>query len=179
MKSSILAIAAAACVAAVPASAQVLGGDVGVGAGTQVGLPPTQPLTGTVGQTIRDAGQTARETTTDVGATTRDAVDATLNAQVTTSGDASVQAEPGQAERGQASADLDLSAGAMVHGADGAMLGTLVGTTRDTAGRIQGFAVRSADGTVKAVPATGAQVQGDVLVTGWSEAQFRAAPAAD
>lgn len=174
MKSSILLVAAVACATALPASAQVLGGNVGVGAGAQVGAPSIQPLTGTVGQTIRDAGQTARDTTTDVGATTRDAVDATLNARVTTSGDASVRTEPGQA-----SADLDVSAGAMVHGADGAMLGTLVGTTRDTAGRVQGFAVRSADGAVKAVPATGAQVQGDVLVTGWSEAQFKAAPAVE
>lgn len=172
MKSSMLVIAAVACATALPASAQVLGGNVGVGAGAQVGLPSTQPLTGAAGQTIRDAARTVQDTTTDVGATARDGVDATVNAQVTTSG--AVQADPGQA-----SADLEVSTGAMAHGADGAMLGAVVGTTRDAAGRVQGFMVRSADGAVKAVPAAGARVQGDVLVTGWSEAQFKAAPAAD
>jgi len=59
------------------------------------------------------------------------------------------------------------------------ILGQVVRARRDTAGRVQGFVVRSADGALKAVPATGASVQGDALVTGWSEAEFEAAPAAD
>lgn len=179
MKTTVMILTAAAATAlALPASAQVLGGQLGGGVsgnlGGQVGLPSTQPLTGAAGQTIRDAARTTRDTVAETRDLAREARETPVGAQAHGGAHASAHAD-----HGQATADLNVNAGATVRGTDGAILGQVVRATRDTAGRVQGFVVRSADGALKAVPATGASVQGDVLTTGWSEAEFEAAPTAD
>lgn len=180
MKTTMMFISAAAAMAlALPASAQVLGGQLGGGVsgnvGGQAGLPSTQPLTGAVGQSIRDAGQATRDTVRDTTSLIQNATpDVQADAQLQTGVDAS--AHDGHA---QASSDLSIDAGAEVRATDGAVLGQVVRTTRDAAGRVETLVVRSADGALKAVPASGASVQGEAVVTGWSQAQFDAAPAAE
>lgn len=158
--------AASAATLALPAAAQVAGGVTG-NVGGQIGLsrPDAAPLTGQVGQTIRDAGGMTRDIVQDAG-------QIRPQADVQTSIDAEARTEPDGAQ-----AQLDVSTGAMVHASDGAMLGTVQSITRDTAGRVQGFVVRTADGVVRSVPATGARIEGDAVVTGWSRAQFDQAPA--
>ena len=49
-------------------------------------------------------------------------------------------------------------------------------TVRDTAGRAQSLAVRTADGAVRTVPAAGASVEGGAVVTTMTEAEFEALP---
>lgn len=179
MKTTVMFVSAAAAMAlALPASAQVLGGQLGGGlsgnVGGQIGLPSTQPLTGAAGQTIRDAAHATRDTVQDARDLAREARETPAGAQVHGGAHASTHAD-----HGQATADLNVNAGAEVRGVDGALLGQVVRTTRDGAGRVQGLVVRSADGALKAVPASGASVQGEAVVTGWSQAQFDAAPAAE
>lgn len=162
--------AVSAATLALPATAQVAGGLTG-NVGGQIGLsrPDATPLTGQVGQTIRDAGGMTRDTVRGAASA---AGEIRPQADVRTSIHGGAQAESDGAQ-----AELDVSIGAMVHASDGAMLGTVQSTTRDTAGRVQGFVVRTPDGVVRSVPATGARIEGDAVVTGWSQAQFDQAPA--
>lgn len=169
--SFLFAVAAvSAATLALPAAAQVAGGVTG-NVGGQIGLsrPDATPLTGQVGQTIRDAGGMTRDTVQGAASA---AGEIRPQADVRTSIDAEAQAESDGAQ-----AELDVSTGTMVHASDGAMLGTVQSITRDTAGRVQGFVVRTADGVVRSVPATGTRIEGDAVVTGWSRAQFDQAPA--
>jgi hypothetical protein len=169
MRTLLLTTAAAALAIALPASAQVLGGTIGAG----VGLPQTAPITGQVGSTVRDATDMTRSTVRD---TTREARSAATSA-ANTSASASVQSDTRvAAERNGADASLNISTGAMVHGSDGNMLGSVVRLTRNSAGRVERFVVRSADGTLRSVPASGASVQGDAVVTAWSSGEFNRAP---
>jgi len=90
---------------------------------------------------------------------------------------ASVNAKPNvraeaRASRDGAAVDAAIQTGAMVHSSDGAMLGSVVDVTRNTAGRATGFLVRSANGAVRSVPAGSVSADGNVLVTGWTETQF-------
>lgn len=167
-KTSILLCLMAASALAVPASAQVAGGLTGsVGGQVGLGLPSTAPLTGQVGQTLRETRSMGRDTVRETRGTlneTRARAGASVRSDTRTS-----------VGRDGASADLDVSAGAMVHGSDGQTLGSVVRTTRDSAGRVESLLVRAADGTVRAVPAGGARVEGDVVVTGWTRGQFERA----
>jgi hypothetical protein len=168
--------AAVLALTALPAAAQVLGnvgGQVTGQVGGQVTTPPlgstidrTQDLTrDTVRDTSRITRDTARDAQDTVGHTPE--VDAEVSADART--DAGVNAS-------SASADLDVEAGVMVHASDGAMLGQVVNVTRDTAGRVQSLAVRTADGAVRYVPAAGASVEGGAVVTTMTEAEFEAQP---
>lgn len=168
--------AAVLALTALPAAAQVLGnvgGQVTGQVGGQVTTPPlgstidrTQDLTrDTVRDTSRITRDTARDAQDTVGHTPE--VDAEVSADART--DAGVNAS-------SASADLDVEAGVMVHASDGAMLGQVVNVTRDTAGRVQSLAVRTAEGAVRYVPAAGASVEGGAVVTTMTEAEFEAQP---
>ncbi|NBW09519.1 MAG: hypothetical protein EBR82_15995 [Caulobacteraceae bacterium] len=169
MRTLLLTSAAAALAIALPASAQILGGGAGAQVGAQVGLPQTAPITGQVGSTVRGVGDVTRGTVRDA----RSAASSAAN----TSASASVQSDTQVAAgRNGADASLNISTGAMVHGSDGNMLGSVVRLTRNSAGRIESFVVRSADGTLRSVPASGASVQGDAVVTAWSSGEFNRAP---
>lgn len=173
MRTLLLTTAAAALAIALPASAQVLGGTVGATVGAGVGLPQTAPITGQVGSTVRGATDMTRSTVRD---TTREARPAATSA-ANTSASASVQSDTRvAADRNGADASLNISTGAMVHGSDGNMLGSVVRLTRNSIGRVESFVVRSADGTLRSVPASGASVQGDAVVTAWSSGEFNRAP---
>lgn len=170
---AILAGVAAVALAG-PAAAQVGGltGQVGGNVGGSVGLQ-TPPVGSTLDRS-RDLTQETIDRTRDAAReTARDARDAAEDASPSAQAqaDGSISAGPGGA-----SADLDVQAGAMVHGSDGAMLGTVTTVVRDSAGRTQSLVVRTADGASKTVPAAGASVQGGAVVTGWTQSQFDAAP---
>ena len=157
--------AAVLALTAFPAAAQVAG-DIG----GQVATPPlgstidrTQDLTS---DTVRDTGRITHDTAQDALGHTPD-----LDTEVS----ADAQADAG-VDASSASADLDVEAGAMVHASDGAMLGHVLNVTRDTAGRAQSLAVRTADGAVRTVPAAGASVEGSAVVTTMTEAEFEALP---
>ncbi|QTC90418.1 hypothetical protein [Brevundimonas goettingensis] len=172
MRTLLLTTAAAALAIAVPASAQIVGGSTGqVGAqvGVGVGLPQTAPITGQVGTTVRGATDMTRSTVRDARSAASSAADASASASVQS--DTQVAAD-----RNGADASLNISTGAMVHGSDGNMLGSVVRLTRNSAGRVESFVVRSADGTLRSVPASGASVQGDAVVTAWSSGEFNRAP---
>ncbi|CAN5418863.1 hypothetical protein BH09PSE1_BH09PSE1_17510 [soil metagenome] len=174
MRNLLLATAAVAVTAvALPASAQILGGQVGVNVGAGVTAPRpgaiVGPVVGQVGQTVRGTAGVARDTVRD----TRDVVASRPDVDV----DASVQTDASaSADREGADAGLNVRTGAMVHASDGNMLGSVVRLTRDSAGRVENLVVRSADGTLRAVPATGASVQGDAVVTAWTSGEFDRAP---
>jgi len=161
-----------AAAAAFPASAQVLGGvggQVGGSIGGQIGAqtPSVGSLTGQVGQTLRETRGAVRDTAAEARELRPD-----VQAGASLEADAAASAD-------QDGANLDVEAGAMVHGSDGGMLGTLVSTTRTATGHVVGLVVRAADGTVKTIPAAGAHVEGDVLVTGANQADFDKAPEAE
>ena len=171
-KTLLTAGAAVLALTAFPAAAQVVG-NIGGQVGGQVTTPP-------LGSTIDQTRDLTRDTTRDASRITRDtARDAQDTLGQATDVDAEVSADA-QADAGvdasTASADLDVEAGAMVHASDGAMIGHVVSTTRDTAGRVQSLAVRTADGAVRTVPATGVSVEGGAVVTTMTEAEFEAMP---
>ncbi len=70
---------------------------------------------------------------------------------------------------------LALQPGAEVAGTDGVVLGRLDGAGQAADGSVA-LHVRAEDGSVKAVPAAGVSMNGATIVTGWSKAQFDAAP---
>ena len=154
-----ISIATGAMMAAGAASAQVVGGVTGqVGATVQ-----TPPVTGTVQSTVRDA----RDMTRDTVRNARDVVqDARPEAEVRAN--AGVQADA-SADGDTTGLDAALKAGAMVHASDGAMLGTVVDVTRNTAGRPTAFTMRTADGAVRTMPTAGASAQGGAVVVARSE----------
>ena len=164
-------IAGAAVLAfAAPASAQVLGGQVGGSVGGQVTTPPLGSTLNNATDLTRDTVDRTRDAAQD---TVRDAQDAVppASTEAEANADGSISAGPDGA-----AADLDVQAGAMVHGSDGSMLGTVSSIARDSAGRAQSLVVQTADGATKTVPARGASVQGGAVITGWTETQFNDAP---
>ena len=168
--------AAVLALTAFPAAAQVagdIGGQVIGQVGGQVATPPlgstidrTQDLTS---DTVRDTGRITRDTAQDAQDTLGHTPDVDAEVSADARADACVNAS-------SATADLDIEAGAMVHASDGAMLGHVLNVTRDTAGRAQSLAVRTADGAVRTVPAAGASVEGSAVVTTMTEAEFEALP---
>lgn len=160
-----LATGAALAALSLPASAQVVGGNlagnVGVGAGVQT--PGIEQVTGTVGQTARGAVDLTQDTTRDASDMLRNSLP---SAEVTA--EAGVQADAGA--QGPASA-AQASAGAMVHGSDGAMLGRVVDVTRDTAGRVQAYVVQTTDGGRRLLPSASAQVRGEMVVASQTDLQ--------
>lgn len=171
-KTLLTASAAVLVLTALPATAQVvgnIGGQVTGQVGGQVATPPLGSTIDLTRDTVRDTGRITRDTARDAQDTLGHTpeVDAEVSADART--DAGVNASG-------ASADLDVGAGAMVHGSDGALLGHVLSTTRDTAGRVQSLAVRTADGAVRTVPAAGASVEGGAVVTAMTEAEFEALP---
>ena len=147
----------------VPASAQVLGGSVTGGVSGNVGVqtPPLGQATGVAQDAVRGAGQMTRDTVGDA----RGAVqNRTPSAQV----DTGVQGHM-SADSAQAGAEGQVSVGAMVHGSDGRMLGEVVDVARDSAGRVEGYVVRTADGARRTLPAASASVQGGAVVASDSD----------
>jgi hypothetical protein len=168
--------AAVLALTAFPAAAQVVG-NIGGQVTGQVGGQVAAPSLGSTidqtrdvsGDTVRDTGRITRDTARDA----QDTLGHTPEVDAEVSADA--RADAGVNASG-ASADLDVGAGAMVHGSDGALLGHVLSITRDTAGRVQSLAVRTADGAVRTVPAAGASVEGGAVVTTMTEAEFEALP---
>jgi hypothetical protein len=160
-------VATAALLIAGGASAQIVGGLGGqVGGSVGVGVPSTGSVTQGVGSIARDGVRTARDTVRDTRETVRDA-----RPEADVSANANVRADA-RANRDGAAVDAAIRTGAMVHSSDGAMLGSVVDVTRNTAGRATAFVVRSADGATRNVPAGSVSANGNVLVTGWTESQF-------
>lgn len=162
-----MTVAAAALLLAGGASAQIAGGLGGqVGGSVGVGLPQTGAITQGVGSTARDAGRMTGETVRDAREAARE-----VRPEVGVSANANVQADAG-VSRDRAAVDAAIQSGAMVHSSDGAMLGSVVDVTRNAAGRATAFAIRTADGATRTIPAVNVSASGDVLVTGWTESQF-------
>lgn len=165
-------LAGAALLAAAPAAAQVAGGLTGrVGGNVQVQPPRTGPIAGHVGETARDARDLARGAVRDGRDLARD-----VRPNVDASADANARAEL-RADRDGAEVDAALRTGVAVRSSDGADLGSIVEVTRNEAGRAVQFLVRSADGTLRTVPAGAVSLDGGVIVTGWTEGQFMQRPA--
>ena len=85
---------------------------------------------------------------------------------------AAPEAAPAQPAEGS---QLALQPGAEVAGTDGVVFGRLDGAGQGADGSVA-LHVRTEDGQVKAVPAAGVSMNGATIVTGWSKAQFDAAP---
>jgi len=152
------AAAAALAALSVPASAQVLGGnitgDVGAAAGVQT--PGIGDVAGAVGATAQGAVDLTQDTTRDTQDMLRDSLPAA---------EASVSADVQTDVNGQAaSTDAEVAAGAMVHTTDGAMLGRVIDVTRDTTGRVEAYVVRTADGAERLLPSASARIEGDAVV---------------
>lgn len=160
--------AAAALIAAGPAAAQIaggLGGQVAGGVSGRIDRPAAGPVAGQVGDTLRGARDQTRGA---VSSGRRLAQDAAPDV------DADVNARAGlRADRDGAAVDAALQTGVVVRSSDGADLGEIVEITRNEAGRAVHFLVRSADGTVRMVPAGAVALEGDAVVTIWSESQFQ------
>ncbi len=167
---SMSALAAAALLAG-GASAQVAGGLTGqVGGSANVGLPPVGQVTQGVGTTMRETGRLARDTAREARETVRDTrPEARVGAGANARADA-------RADRDGAAVDAAIQTGAMLHSSDGQMLGSIAEVTRNSVGRATSFVVRSADGTLRTVPAGSVSVDGDVLVSGWTRDQFNRRP---
>ncbi|MFJ6023220.1 hypothetical protein ACIQC9_01310 [Brevundimonas sp. NPDC092305] len=172
MKSMIYVSAAAATLLlASSASAQVAGGLTGqVGGNVGVTTPPVGQVVQGVGSTTRDTVQGAAGMTRE---TVRDARNAARDARPNVNANADVQAQA-RADRDGAAVDAAIQSGAMIHSSDGAMLGTVTEVVRNTEGRATSFVMRTADGATRTVPAGSVSLDGQVLVTGWSESQFKA-----
>ncbi len=169
LRVSLSAVGLAAAVLAGPAAAQVLGGNVAGGVTGNVGVqtPPLGQATTPAQDAIRGAGQATRDTLRDAGELARDAAP---SAQVETGAQVDAQMH-GNQTRGNAQAGAEVSAGAMVHGPDGRMLGQVTDVARDAAGRVEGYVVRTADGAQRTLPAASASVQGGAVVA--SEGDLR------
>ena len=175
----LMAGAAALTLMAVPAAAQVLGGQVGGqvtgGVGVQTQTPGANTVRDTLGG-IRDTGQEAvsgvRQTTGDAVRGARGAIDQAdprVQGDVDASADANVHGQ-------DASASADLQAGLMLHTRTGEMVGEVVDVTRNAAGQVTRIGVRTADGTVRSLPPAAVTVEGDVAVTQYSGVQIRDLP---
>lgn len=161
--------AAAALLAAGPAAAQIaggLGGQVTGGVTGRVDRPSAGPIAGQLGDTLRGARDRSRGTVASGRRLARDAVPAAeVGADANARGDL-------RAGRDGAAVDAGLEAGLTVRSSDGADLGEIVEVTRNEAGRAVHFLVRSADGAVRMVPAGAVTLDGEAVVTTWSESQF-------
>ena len=162
------ALLATTAVAQVPGLGGQVGGQVGGSVSGQIGAPRTGPVTDPLGQVVRDGRDLTRETVRDSRRAAREARP-DIDAEASASARADARADRRGAEGG-----LDIVVGGSVRSSDGVDLGSVAGLARNSAGRITSFLVRSADGTVRAVPADGASVQGEAVVTGWTEGEFAA-----
>lgn len=167
MKTWMTMTAAVAALAAlsVPASAQVLGGNVtgNVGAAAGVQTPGIGDVTGTVGDAAQGAADLTQDTT---GATTEMLRDSLPAADVSATADVQTDVSPQDAN-----AAAEVSAGAMVHTADGAMLGRVIDVTRDTTGRIETYVIRTADGAERLLPSASARIEGDAVIASGEDLQ--------
>lgn len=130
--------------------------------------PRTAPVTGAASDIVGDARSTARGVTNDARGVVDDARGST-----SANANASAQASHG-VNRDRAAVDAAIEGGVQVRSSDGALLGTIAEISRNATGRVTSFVVRSADGAMRVVPTGNVGVQGDVLVTGWTESQFMA-----
>ncbi|SFS47120.1 hypothetical protein [Brevundimonas viscosa] len=162
--------AAAALIAAGPAAAQIaggLGGQVTGGVSGRIDRPAVGPAAGHLGDTLRGARDRTRDTVSNSRRMARDAAP-DVDARADTNARAGLRAD-----RDGAAVDAALQTGVTVRSSDGANLGEIVEVTRNEAGRTVHFLVRSADGTVRMVPAGAVSLDGEAVVTTWSEGQFR------
>lgn len=154
--------------AASPTARGSVGAEVEGRASGSVRPPRTGDVTGAASDIVGDARSTARGVTDDA----RGAVAAVRGS---TSADANANANASlRVNRDRVAVDAAIQGGAQVRSSDGALLGTVAEISRNAAGRATSFVVRSADGALRLVPAGNVGVQGDVLVTGWTESQFMA-----
>jgi len=162
---SLTALTAASLLFAGSAHAQVAGGLTGqVGGAARVGTPQVPDVTGQAGSIARDGSRMTRDTVRDARGLAESARP-DLDART----DADVDAAAGQ---DGAAIDASLRTGLAVRSADGISLGSVVDVARDATGRVTAFTVRSAEGLVRTLPADGAAVDGDVLVTGQTAAEI-------
>lgn len=130
--------------------------------------PRTGDVIGAASDIVGDARSTARGVTNDA----RGAVD-DVRGSTSANANASAQASL-RVNRDRAAVDAAIEGGVQVRSSDGALLGTIAEISRNATGRVTSFVVRSADGAMRVVPAGNVGIQGDVLVTGWTESQFMA-----
>lgn len=175
----LMAGAAALALVAVPAAAQVLGGQVGGQVTGRAGVQTQTPGAGVVRDTLGGVRDTGQDAVSGVRRTTGDAVRATGravgHADPRVQGDVDASAEAGVHGR-NASASADLQAGLMLHTRSGEMIGEVVDVTRNAAGQVIRIAVRTADGAVRSLPPAAVSIEGDVAVTQYSGVQIRELP---
>lgn len=147
-----------------------VGGQVSgqVGAGVEGSV--RTPRAGAVVDSARDVAGDARGV---AEGTVRDARSAASAAPVGASAEVDASASL-RVNRDRAAVDAAIEGGAMVRSSDGALLGSIAQVSRNAVGRAVSFLVRSSDGALRLVPSGNVGVQGDVLVTGWTESQFMA-----
>lgn len=143
-----------------------IGGQVGAGVTGSVRAPQAGPVVDAARGVANDARGMAE-------GTVRDAHSAASTVPVGASADADASASL-RVNRDRTAVNAAIEGGAMVRSSDGALLGTIAQISRNAAGRAVTFLVRSSDGALRLVPAGNVGVQGDVLVTGWTESQFMA-----
>lgn len=130
--------------------------------------PRAAPVTGVASEIVGDARSTAR-------GVTNDARGAAGHVRGSTSANANANAQASlRVNRDRAAVNAAIEGGVQVRSSDGALLGTIAEISRNATGRVVSFVVRSADGSMRLVPAGNVGLQGDVLVTGWTESQFMA-----
>ena len=156
MKTTLMIAAAAASLAlAGGAQAQVLGGGLGGNVGGSVGGSVTGAPGGLgVRDTLRGAGDFARDRVSGA----RDLARGGRDARVALTADADGS---GSVDRNGAQADFSASLGANVTSSRGDTLGRAVGFARDSASGARYVLVQGADGAVRGVRTTDLEVQGD------------------
>lgn len=150
--------------ASVPATPPAsLGGSASSQAGATVRTPEVRGAADTAkagADALRTTGAAAARnagsgTTANTGANTNASAGATVN-------------------RDRTAVDAAIQGGVEVRSSDGVLLGTVAEISRNPTGHATSFVVRSADGTLRSVPVGNVGVQGDALVTGWTQSQFMA-----
>lgn len=133
-----------------------------------VQAPRPGGVTGAASNVVGDARNTARGVANDA----RGAVD-DVRGSTSANANANVNASL-RINRDRAAVNAAIEGGVQVRSSDGALLGTIAEISRNATGRVTSFVVRSADGAMRVVPTGNVGLQGDVLVTGWTESQFTA-----
>lgn len=152
----------------VPQIGGQVGGQVGAGVSGAVRTPQPGSVVGTAQGVVNDGRGVAESTVRDArSAASTPRADVSANAN----GSAGLRVN-----RDRAAVDSAIEGGVMVRSSDGVTLGSIAQITRNAAGRATSFLVRSSDGALRLVPTGNVGVQGDALVTGWSQSQFMARP---
>jgi hypothetical protein len=136
---------------------------LGDSAASQAGATVRSPQAPAAADTAKAGVDAVRSTG---AAATRDA---SVNASASANADARVAVN-----RDRNAVNAAIQGGAEVRSSDGVRLGTVAEISRNPTGRVMSFVVRSTDGALRTVPIGQVGVQGDALVTGWTQSQFMA-----